>query len=308
MRAIRGARSQVAFARRLGYRSNPVTDWEHGRRYPTAQECLRACTRVGIDVEAAFARFQPAEPLRRDDSGGHDLASWLDAIRGSLSLNALAERADASRFALGRTMKGQASPRLPEFLRIVDAITARAPELVAELVPIDEVPAFRDRYESVAASKRIAYEAPWTEAILRILETREYREQTAHDDAFIAERLRVSEDEVRRGIALLRRARVVHRRKRRYEVSAELHVEAARDPEALGALRAHWGRVIAERARDVRAQDAFGYNVLTVGANDVDAVRDILRRAYREIRARVADAQDPEVAAFVGLQMFLFDE
>jgi hypothetical protein len=28
LRAMRGRRSQVAFARRLGYRSNPITDWE----------------------------------------------------------------------------------------------------------------------------------------------------------------------------------------------------------------------------------------------------------------------------------------
>src|SRR5262245_49966714 len=55
LRALRGKRSQRAFARRLGFRANPVTDWEHGRRYPTAQETLRAAARVGKNVTAAFA-------------------------------------------------------------------------------------------------------------------------------------------------------------------------------------------------------------------------------------------------------------
>ena len=42
LRALRGKRSQVAFSRRLGYRGNPIADWEAGRRTPTAQEMLRA--------------------------------------------------------------------------------------------------------------------------------------------------------------------------------------------------------------------------------------------------------------------------
>ncbi len=42
LRAVRGKRSQVAFARRLGYRANPITDWENGRRYPTAAEAMEA--------------------------------------------------------------------------------------------------------------------------------------------------------------------------------------------------------------------------------------------------------------------------
>lgn len=59
LRAVRGARSQAAFSRKLGYRGNPVADWEAGRRFPTAEEALRACERVGIDVHAAFHRFHP---------------------------------------------------------------------------------------------------------------------------------------------------------------------------------------------------------------------------------------------------------
>ena len=38
LRAVRGRRSQQALSRHLGYRSNPVANWETGRRYPTARE------------------------------------------------------------------------------------------------------------------------------------------------------------------------------------------------------------------------------------------------------------------------------
>lgn len=75
LRALRGKRSQRAFARRLGYRGNPMTDWEHGRRYPTAQEALRAAARVNIDVRAAFARIAHGVPLSVG-ADGFGLGAW----------------------------------------------------------------------------------------------------------------------------------------------------------------------------------------------------------------------------------------
>lgn len=303
LRAIRGDRSQVAFARRLGYRSNPITDWEHGRRYPTAHETLRACRRVGIDVDGAFARFHPSEPLPKRD----DLGLWLDRLRGSMSVSDVALRAGVSRYSVARWFKGAAKPRLPDFLRLTDAITGRVPELVALLVPIANVPELVSRHDAASASKRIAFEAPWTEAILRVLETADYRALPKHRDDFIAAKLAVSSATVAHGLRLLRRAKVVQRRGGLYGARAQLTVEASREPEALHALRAHWGRVIAERAPAAREHEAFGYNVMTVRRADLVEIRRILRNAYREIRARVAHGDEPEVAAFVGLTLFVFD-
>ena len=71
LRALRGKRSQLAFARRLGYRGNPITDWERGARFPTAVEALRAAARANIDVAAAFRRFAP------------DVPALLEALRGA---------------------------------------------------------------------------------------------------------------------------------------------------------------------------------------------------------------------------------
>jgi hypothetical protein len=47
MVALRGRRSQVAWSRRLGYRSNVAYAWESGRRSPTGAEMLRAAGRGG---------------------------------------------------------------------------------------------------------------------------------------------------------------------------------------------------------------------------------------------------------------------
>jgi hypothetical protein len=122
----------------LGYRANPITDWEHGRRFPRAEEALRAARLFGLDVPGAFSSFHPA-PLREIAPGAYDLAGWIDAIRGSTPTVDLAMRAGISRFAMGRFLRGDAHPRLHHFLAIVDAATDRLPHLLAALVPITEI-------------------------------------------------------------------------------------------------------------------------------------------------------------------------
>ena len=115
LRAVRVKRSQVAFARRLGYRANPITDWENGRRFPTAAEALRACERVGHRRERRV-RALPSRPRRpRPSSGTQGLCEWLVQARGSTPIGALAERCGRSRFAIARWLSGEAQPRLPDF-------------------------------------------------------------------------------------------------------------------------------------------------------------------------------------------------
>src|SRR4051812_45760158 len=167
LRALRGRRSQAQLARRLGYRGNPITDWERGERFPTAQETLRAAELLGVDVLAAFSRFAPAAPLGRQ----HALGAWLSALRGEASLSELAERSGTSRFSVGRWLHDKAKPRLPDFFRLLDAITHRLPQWAAELVPIADVPLLKPRYDAALAAKHLAFDLPWTEAILRLLET-----------------------------------------------------------------------------------------------------------------------------------------
>jgi transcriptional regulator with XRE-family HTH domain len=147
LRALRGKRSQHAFARRLGYRGNPMTDWEHGRRYPTARETLRAARLVRVDVPAALARFAPDARLQRDREG-YRVGSWLRQVCGKTAVSELAARSGLSRFSISRWLADQRQPRLPEFLQLVDVATGRLPDLVAALVPIEQVPALHARHRT----------------------------------------------------------------------------------------------------------------------------------------------------------------
>jgi transcriptional regulator with XRE-family HTH domain len=102
LRALRGSRSQIAFARRLGYKRNPICDWENGRSYPTAVETLRAAGVAGVDVAGAFAAFATLEVPPPEGFDTEALAAWLDRLRGAMPIGEVAERTGVSRFVVSR--------------------------------------------------------------------------------------------------------------------------------------------------------------------------------------------------------------
>jgi transcriptional regulator with XRE-family HTH domain len=306
LRAIRGKRSQVAFARRLGYRANPITDWENGRRFPTAAEALRAASRAGIDVSASLGRFHAAAPPSQTELAAgapEQLAEWLCALRGSTPIGAIAERSGRSRFAIARWLRGEAEPRLPDFLRLIDAVTGRLPDLVAEIVPIDEVPTLALRHRTAAAAKRLAFEEPWTEAILRLLETTAYRARPAHDAAWLSLQLEVAQADIERCVSRLLDAGIVQQDGAHIRVAGALTVDTRSDPVAMRALLAHWCEVALQRHGRGRSADLFAYNVFSVTHKDLARVRELLRSTLRELRAIVAASEPSETAALVNLQL-----
>ena len=153
-------------------------------------------------MPAAFARFAPNAELGVERAG-FGVGAWLRAISAPGTINELASKSGLSRFAISRWLSGQRQPRLPDFFRLVDAATGRLPDLIAELVPITEVPAVAKRYAMAQAARRIAFDEPWTEAILRVLETPAYAALRAHRPGVLAERLGISREQEARTLALL---------------------------------------------------------------------------------------------------------
>jgi transcriptional regulator with XRE-family HTH domain len=306
LRAIRGKRSQVAFARRLGYRGNPITDWERGERFPTAVETLRAAAIARLDVLGATSRFSPRTPLRRQGRG-FALAEWLGELRGDASASDLARRAGYSRDAVGRWLRGDAEPRLPDFLALLDAVTGRAAEWVAELVPIEQVPSLEVAYRVAVAAKQLAYELPWTEAILRALETTSAKRSGGGTAAWVARCLSIEPDEATRNLEALADAGAIERVGGRFEVRGASTVDTQGGREALGRLKRHWSAVAAERAQAPRAEDLLAYNVVSVSRRDLELVRNKLRATFRELRSLVATSRPEEVVGVINVQLVAFD-
>jgi transcriptional regulator with XRE-family HTH domain len=304
LRVLRGPRSQQQWARRLGYRGNPLTDWERGERFPTAEEALRVAALSGVDVLGAFTRFTPSVPLTSTSSAA--LAVWLSALRGNTSMAELATRVGASRFSVARWLSGAAKPRLPDFFRLVDALSGRLPEWAAELVPIESLPALAARFRAAQAAKHLAFELPWSEALLRLLETEGYRKQRKQRATYLAACLGISAAEVETCLARLLTADVIEKRGNTYRVKAQSAVDTQGGRAALHALKRHWSLVAAERAATPRDGDFLAYNVVSVSHADLARVEQLLRRTFREIRTLVAASQPEQAAALINLQVVTF--
>lgn len=307
LRAIRGRRSQEALSRRLGYTSNPVSDWEAGRRFPTAAEAIRACRLVGIDVSAAFARFSPEEAPAIGEGDDDGVAAWLQALRGNTAIKTVADRVGASRYAVSRWIAGTTRPRLPDFLRLVDALTDRLSDLLAELVDIERIEALSDAHRRLHASRRVAFDEPWVAAVMCVIETPAYQNRPTHEPGRIAAILDIDEAIERRCLERLEEAgHIVRVGNRPYRTRDALTIDARADPDGTKRLKAHWAAMGASRATAPHDGDMVSYNVVAVSRQDLERIREAHIRYFMEVRSIVADST-PEVAALVNVQLLTWD-
>jgi hypothetical protein len=171
------------------------------------------------------------------------------------------------------------------------------------LVPIAEVRTLKARYEAARAARRAAYEAPWSEAVLRILESPTYQALPKHVDGWIARRLAITGKQERDSLDLLRAAGAIARRRGLYRLREPLSVDTRGDPESVSRLLAHWSEVGHDRIAAPRAADLFAYNVFSLSAADHERVRALLQRTYRELRSLVAASQPGEDILLLNLQL-----
>lgn len=318
LRAARGKRSQVALARRLGYTGNPITDWERGARHPTAREFLRAAAACRLPVREAFLKLVPLEPpgtatssIGRPGFGSVTrqwvIHPWLAALRGTLSNTELAARLGVSRYSVSRWCSGDTEIRLYEFLHCIEALTGRLYDWVAALVPIAQVPSLLPGYTQASAARSVALEHPWTEAILRVLETQRYREGPAVAHATLAATLGISDVQLQQALDGLASAAVVSRHREPgtgsvyYETLRELSVDTRTHPHAVRTQQQHWLRVALERAQRGEP-DWLAYNVFSCSEADLTRVGDCLKRAFRESRSIIAASTPNERAGLVLMQ------
>ncbi len=275
---------------------------------PTARSTLLACARLGVNVEQAFEHFQPACASALGRAPYFDLARWLSELSGSLAASELAARCTLSRHSVGRHLRGNTQPKLDDFLELVEAISGRVSDLVQELVPIDDVPELLGAARQRAAAKRLAFEQPWSAAVMRVLETSAYRALKQHEPGYLAARLGFDAECERAVLAALEGAGVAQVRDGLYEVGEPLTVDTQASADDVRTLRAHWAAVGLERAAAPKADDWLGFNVISTSSDDLERVRDVLRRAFREIRAIAASSQPSESVALLNLHLVTWND
>jgi len=313
IRALRGRRSQVALSRRMRCKSNVLYTWESGRRFPTAAVFFELAERVGIDSSEVIARFLGTLPASLQHARMRDpsaAAALLDHLKEGTTLLELAKRVGTNRVSVGRFLKAEAEPRLPMFLKLIEACSLRLLDFVDGFVSPSELPEVRDAWRVLEAQRRVAYELPWSHAVLRVLELSAYRETPQHSDTFIAERLQIPLDEAERCVRALADSKLITRRKGHWVATQVLAVDTRRNPEAGRTLKHHWANVGLERLPllEPRAHDLFSYNLFTVSERDFVRLRELHIAYYQELRRVIEQSSPAERVAVVNLQLFRLDE
>ncbi len=296
LRAIRGSRSQEAFSRKVGISVATVAAWENGRRFPTLPRALAASTAVGLDPHAALLAFH-AEPMAPDDT-----AAWLRSLQGDQRREDIATESGASIHQVGRWLSGRAEPRLPDLLTLVHAMTGRGEDLVAEWVGNDHVPSIQAAWRARDAARRVAWQHPWSEAILQVL--------TVHpgpmDTVAIAQSLNAENTAIDQALGALRTAHLVRRRSGRYRATQTQTVDTSTQPERVNDVKRHWAGIAAQSIGSSDPLHLSAYNVFSCSEDDLVIVREELLDAFRRARARIASSSPTERAGLLMVQLVPF--
>jgi transcriptional regulator with XRE-family HTH domain len=295
LRGLRGKRSQQALCRRVGAKSNVVHQWERGHSFPTAARTLQVAARVGVDVPAAFREFYRTAPRwldETDPTSPPGVAAFLSDLRGSTSMVELARYSGKSRFAIARFLSGDAEPRLPDFLRLVEAASLRLLDFIEQLVDPRALPSIRQQWEQLNVARRLAYDEPWSQAVLRALELSSYAALPRHSTGWIARRIGITEEEEAQCLARLNDSGQILWEDSRWKIKNVMALDTRRDPDAARRLRAWWLRRGAAR---IEAGDrGLMYNLLGVSSADLERLRELQKAYLTEVRAIVARSEPVE--------------
>ena len=292
LRALRGRRSQPAFSRRLGFKSNVAYRWENGRTFPTGALSLRAAQRAGVDVRTALRRFFRGEPEwmgEVDPLSPEGVAELLRYLAGTTGIGELARRAKRSRFAVARWLKGEAEPRL----LLVDAASQRLLDFVSVLVDPAKLPSVAAEWAEHEAAREAAYASPWSHAVLRVLELDEYKALPEHSAGWIGERLGIGLGEETRCLELLSSSRQIRRKGGRWVVDSTRTVDTRADPERSRQVKEWWTQIALERAKQGYHHKA-SYAVFNVSQSDLSEVVTLYREFYDRLRAVVTRSEPCE--------------
>lgn len=309
VRALRGQRSQTAFSRRLGCRTNVVYTWEAGRRFPAASKGLWAAERVGLDVRSAVARFYRTPPdwlATSDLCEPAAVARLLEDLRGRTSIQELSERTGRSRFAVSRWLKGGAEPRLPDFFRLIEATTLRLLDFLSVFVDPAALPSVAAAWSELQSARRAAYELPWSHAVLRALELQSYQRLSKHVPGWIAARLSITPEQEAECLELLSSGGQIKLKAGRYVPAPASTVDTRLNPEAGKSLKQWWTQVALERLP--RSSGLFSYNLFTVTEKDYQRLRELQLSYYRELRTIVAKSEPAERLVLANMHLLPLDE
>ena len=306
VRALRGSRSQAAFNRRFKFKTNVVSSWERGTRYPTAARFLGVAEALGVDVRARLRAFlhEQAGQIQSDTPLERVVLGLLEELRGTSTVVSIAARMGKHRIAVARWLKGQTEPRLPEFLALVDALCPRLADFVGVFCDPAQIPSLAVAWRDLVAQRRIAFDEPWSHALLRALELDRHEQLAEHEPGLLGRAVGLSEAEEERLMAQLCACRQVTRVDGRWVNCRVMAVDTGGRSTDAERLKRHWAGVALDRFAAGRLGDGlFSFNLFVVSDEDYEQIRQLHLRYFNELRSIVQNSKKNDRVVLVNQQL-----
>lgn len=263
-------------------------------------------SKLGVDVRSGLRSFlhEQAAPIAHDAPFEHVVLQLLDELRGTSTLVSIAERLGRHRIAVARWFKGETAPRLPDLLALVDALCPRLLDFVAVFCDPSELPSVDRAWADLSAQRRIAFEEPWSHALLRALELDRYARLAEHQSGVLARAVGLSDTEEARLLAELSACRQVTRAAGRWVNSRVMAVDTGGRSRDAEKLKLHWARVALERFSEGRLGDGmFSFNLFVVSNEDYERIRQLHLRYFNELRSIVQNSAKNDRVVLVNQQL-----
>jgi len=230
-------------------------------------------------------------------------AALLADLKGKRTLVETAATLSSSRYALARWLAGEAEPRLPDFLEVIEVTSLRLLDFIATFVDPALLPSVQAGWHQIQEARRAAYEMPWSHAILRALELASYKQLPVHPTGWLASQLNLTQKLEEEALQLLQRTGQIEMRSGKWQITNTITVDTRRDPHAAAQLKAWWFQVGKERFEQ-GAAGVFSYNIFGVSHKDMIRLEELQRAHFRELRSIIAASEPVETVAVVNLQLF----
>jgi ketosteroid isomerase-like protein len=303
LRCLRGKHSQAAFSRRLSYRSNIVNRWEAQEAFPTAARFLeivaRAQPRRASPLHAFFVRV-PAGLAQLPADPRHAVAAFLNELRGKMPVLAVSQAAGFNRYSVARWLNGQAEPKLPQFLCLVEVMSRRVLDFIACCVDPARVPSLAAAWRRLELARATAYRLPWSHAVLRALELEGAR--AGRQRAWLLERLGISESVLDEALEVLAETGQIVRVRGAWRPRQVVTVNTAQDPERAHALKLSWTETALARMR-AGAPGNFGYSLFAVSRSDLRRLREVHLEYVRAMQGIIAESKPTQCVGLYCAQL-----
>jgi len=305
LRVLRGKRSRPRFSRFLGYRSNIAQRWESGHCWPTASNFFAICTRLQKDprtIAAAFLRRKPAWLQTADLTTPLGVAAFFKDLRGTTRLTEIARRSGYNRYSVARWLGGQADPRLPEFLVLIESCSRRVIDFLSAIVDPSSLPSVAVAWSQLKLQREGALSRPLSHAVLRALELDGVPTGQKKTLEYLSQKTGLCINDAEDHLKYLVESGQVETKAGAYRPAPVQVVDTGGDYSRARDLRLLWARIALERLEQGAAGIA-GYSVFAISREDLRRIRQLQVDYLRQVQGIIAQSSPSDCVALYCAQL-----